>query len=84
MTLSRAILNEAGGRHIPVASNLVACPWLGTVELDRCRECVYLLRLELVGTPPGGHVVCADSYVEAELHAWSPRQSWAGVGERPR
>lgn len=75
MTLSRAMVNGAAERHIPVANNLVACERMGTVELDRCRECVYLLRLELVGTPPSGHVVCADTHVEAELHAWSPRGS---------
>lgn len=73
MALSGARVNEAGERRIPLEGNRVACQLMGTVELDRCRECVYLLRLELAGTPATGHVVCAGSHVEAELHAWSPR-----------
>jgi hypothetical protein len=44
---------------------------MGTVELDRCRECVYLLRIERTGTPPAWDVVCAGSHVDAELDAWS-------------
>jgi hypothetical protein len=75
MTLSGTTVNQARERHIPVEGNRVACQRAGTVDLDRCRECVYLLRLELVGTPASARVVCADSYVEAELHAWSPRGS---------
>ena len=73
MTLFGATVPQASERHIPVRGNRVACQRMGTVELDRCRECVYLLRLELDETSPTGHVVCADSHVEAELHAWSPR-----------
>ena len=71
MTLSGARVNEVGERRIRVEGNLVACHRIGTVELDRCRECLYLLRLEIAGTPPLGHVVCADSYLEAEFDfAW--------------
>ena len=73
MTPSGATVHQASERHIPIEGNRVACQRMGTVELDRCRECVYLLRLELERTSPTGLVVCADSYVEAELHAWSAR-----------
>jgi hypothetical protein len=45
--------------------------WLAPSGSDRCRECVYLLKLELAGTPPVGQVVCADSHLEAEFDfAW--------------
>jgi hypothetical protein len=71
MTLSGACANEVGERRMRVVGNRVACQRIGTVELDRCRECPYLLRLEIAGTPPVGHVVCADSYLEAEFDfAW--------------
>lgn len=71
MTLSGARVNEVAERRIRVEGNRVACWRLGPVELDRCRECLYLLRLEIAGTPPSGHVVCADSYLEAEFDfAW--------------
>ena len=73
MTLPGATVHRASERHIPIEGNRVACRRMGTVELDRCRECLYLLRLELVGTSPTGLVVCADSHVEAELNAWSRR-----------
>jgi len=69
MTLSGATVHQASERPIPIEGNRVACQRMGTVELDRCRECLYLLRLELVGTLAKGHVVCADSHVEAELNA---------------
>lgn len=87
MTISGATVNHAHERHIPVEDNRVACPRMGTVELDRCRECVYLLRIELAGTPPAGHVVCAGSHVDAELDAWgTPRDAVVGRRgwERPR
>ena len=49
-------------RHIPLVGDRVACPRLGSVDLERCRECPYLVR---VGTPGGsgepdvGFVVCS-------------------------
>ena len=40
----------------------VACPLVGHVTLDRCRECVYLLRLEGASARDSvaGYAVCAD------------------------
>jgi hypothetical protein len=35
--------------RIRVIDDRVECPRVGTVEIDRCRECVYLLRLETAG-----------------------------------
>lgn len=32
--------------RIPVVRDRVACPRIGPVDLDGCRECPYLLRLE--------------------------------------
>jgi hypothetical protein len=71
MTLSAASGGEVSQRRTRVEGNRVACWRIGSVELDRCRECVYLLRVEIAGTPPLGHVVCADSHLEAEFDfAW--------------
>lgn len=71
MTLFPAGMNDVGERRSRIEGNRVACQRAGTVELDRCRECLYLLRLEIAGTPPMGYVVCADSSVEAEFDfAW--------------
>ena len=81
MTLSGATVNEAHEQHLPVEDDRVACHRMGTVELDRCRECVYLIRIELAGTPPAGFVVCAGSHVDAELDAWgTPRAAVVGRG----
>ena len=49
-----------GELRISVIDARVACPRVGTVDLDRCRECAYLLRLE--DALAGGseiHVVCS-------------------------
>ena len=35
-----------GELRIPVIDARVECPRVGTVDLDRCRECAYLLRLD--------------------------------------
>jgi len=71
MTLSPARTNDVGERRSRFDGCRVACLRVGTVELDRCRECLYLLRLEIAGTPPVGDVVCADSSLEAEFEfAW--------------
>ena len=61
--------SEIRERRVQVDANRVACWRLGSVNLDRCRECLYLLRQEVAGEPPSGHVVCADSYLEAEAQA---------------
>jgi hypothetical protein len=71
MTLFPAHIDGVGERRSRVEGNRVACQRAGTVELDRCRECLYLLRLEIAGTPAVGHVICADPSVEAEFDfAW--------------
>ena len=71
MTLFAASGGEVRERRIRVEGNRVACQRVGTVELERCRECLYLLRLQIAGTPPAGHVVCAASYLEEEFDfAW--------------
>jgi len=49
---------EVGARRLPVSVDRVVCWRIGPVELDRCRECVYLMRLE--GDPGAASVVCAD------------------------
>ena len=71
MTLPTARMSDVGARRSRVDGDGVVCHLVGTVRLDRCRECVYLLKLEIAGTPPVGQVVCADSYLEAEFDfAW--------------
>lgn len=65
--------SEIRERRVQVDASRVACWRLGSVNLDRCRECLYLLRQEVAGEPPSGYVVCADSYAEAEAEvefAW--------------
>ena len=87
MTPSEATRNHAQERHIPVEGDRVACQRMGSVMLDRCRECVYLLRIEFAGTRSAEGVVCAGSHVDAELDAWgTPRDAVVGRRgwERPR
>ena len=72
MTESTSI-PEIGSRRQSVQFDRVTCWRLGPGELERCRECVYLLRLE-GATRPGStveHVVCADDGRELEVpFAW--------------
>lgn len=71
MTVLAAELGGTQERRCRVIGDRVACWRLASVDLDRCRECVYLLRLEVVGTPASGDVVCADSNPEADIaFAW--------------
>ena len=61
MTVSTSVLENGSRRH-PVRLDRVECWRLGPGELERCRECVYLLRLERA-TAHGSavsHVVCVD------------------------
>lgn len=44
---------ESSEARIPVVRGRVACPHLGLVDLDRCRECSYLSCLE--ETDDDGH-----------------------------
>jgi hypothetical protein len=56
------LVRQSGSRRHPVWLDRVHCWRLGPGELERCRECVYLLRLE--GATADGtavsHVVCVD------------------------
>lgn len=71
MVLLATEASEIRERRVQVDANRVACWRIGSVDLDRCRECLYLLRLEVAGELPSGHVVCANSYLEAEVEfAW--------------
>ncbi len=68
-----APLPEVGARRLPVSIDRVMCWRLGPIELDRCRECVNLLRLEGVTADERGasHVVCAGPHPEPDLDfAW--------------
>jgi hypothetical protein len=53
--------------RIHVIRGRVACPRVGAVDLDRCRECTYLVRLEDTGPdrPSGSYVVCSRAAVVA-------------------
>lgn len=57
----------------PVSLGRVACWRLGSVVIDRCRECVYLVSLEdgAAGDSAAAHVVCSqdESGPEADF-AW--------------
>lgn len=71
MTVSVPELSGTQDRRSRVIGDRVACWRIGSVDLDRCRECLYLLRLELTGTAASGDVVCADSSPEAAIaFAW--------------
>jgi hypothetical protein len=71
MTVFAADLTGTQERRCRVIGDRVACWRIGSVDLDRCRECVHLLRLEVASTPASGDVVCGDSGPEAEIaFAW--------------
>ena len=54
-------LPDAGVRRQAVVADRVGCWRVGPGALDRCRECVYLLRLEPPSQPgSAAHVVCSD------------------------
>lgn len=64
---------EVGARRQPISMGRVTCWRLGPVELDRCRECVNLLRLEgaTAHEPAAAYVVCAGPHPEPEIDfAW--------------
>jgi hypothetical protein len=71
MTVFAAEPSGTQVRRCRVIGDRVACWRIGKVDLDRCRDCLYLLRLEVAGTPASGDVVCADANPEAEIaFAW--------------
>lgn len=54
-------VREFGTRRQPVSAERVICWRLGPGVLDRCRECVYLLRLEdATAEDSSAYVVCLD------------------------
>jgi hypothetical protein len=56
----------ASGEQIPVVGNRLTCPRIGVVDLDRCRECTYLIRLEGGAPATPRYVVCSVACLEAE------------------
>jgi len=72
MTRLTSVL-EVGERRLPVSVDGVTCWRIGPVVLDRCRECVYLMRLEgaHAGELGAASVICADRDPELEVNfAW--------------
>jgi hypothetical protein len=72
MTTS-TLQHEVDTRRLPVSVDRVTCWRIGPVELDRCRECVYLIRLEggHAGDAGAASVVCADRDPALEVDfAW--------------
>ena len=58
-------------RRVPVVDGRASCWRIGSVDLDRCLECVYLLRMEDGPEPTSLHVVCTDADLQAEADlAW--------------
>ena len=47
-------------RQIPIRAGRVACPVLGEVDLDRCRECDHLVRVDSAAGTTAHAVVCID------------------------
>jgi hypothetical protein len=56
----------ASGERIPVVGDRVTCPRIGPVNVDRCPECIYLIRLEVRAPATPRYVVCSVAYLEAE------------------
>jgi hypothetical protein len=66
-------VREVGTRRQPVLVDGITCWRLGQVVLDRCRECVYLVRLEgaTARDSATAYVICADHDPEPEVDfAW--------------
>jgi hypothetical protein len=68
-----ADLSRTNERRVRIVGGRVQCGRIGLVDLDRCRECDYLRRLERsssVRSGPG-YVVCAAATPDPELDlAW--------------
>lgn len=57
--------------RVRVVDDRVACRRLGSVELARCRECLYLVRMEAGGATAPPHVVCTAGFLKDEIDfAW--------------
>ncbi len=62
-----------GTSRQPIWLDVVTCRRLGRVPLDRCRECVYLVRLEgaTLRNDGVGDVICAGDDPQLEFDfAW--------------
>jgi hypothetical protein len=61
-----------GELRIRVIDDRVDCPRLDSADIDRCRECAYLLRLEAAVTGASEtHVVCLAASADFGLEsAW--------------
>jgi hypothetical protein len=60
-------LSGSDERRVPLIGGRVECWRVGLVDVDRCMECDYLLRLEIAGAPPSGSVICAGTHPESEI-----------------
>jgi hypothetical protein len=69
-----AHLTRTDEHQIHVIGGQVACPRVGPVDLDRCRECMYLLRFGAKDPdrPGAAYVVCTAVDVQSDLSdmAW--------------
>ena len=73
MRMNEFTVPEVGARRLPISVDGVICWRVGPVVLDRCRECVFLVRLVGAGAgdPGAATVVCADRDPELEVDfAW--------------
>lgn len=63
---------DSSERRIPVVQGRVACPGIGLVDLDRCRECSYLSWLEDTGVDGqrAACVVCSLTTTEPSVGDW--------------
>ena len=59
-------VGEGGERRVPVVDGRASCWRIGSVDLERCLECVYLLRMEDGTEPMSLHVVCTDASLQAD------------------
>lgn len=73
MTLATSRISDAKERRVRVEGGRVDCRRLGTTQLDRCRECPYLVALHEGATVGGSDhfVLCLDSDLDADVDfAW--------------
>lgn len=73
MSLAASTTTENQPRRTRIEGDRVACARIGSVDLDRCRECTYLVRMEDadVSEPGATYVICADAAPDAEIpFAW--------------
>ena len=73
MTLAAIDGGNARQHRTRIKEDRVTCWRLGAADLDRCRECPYLVRLEYRGAPDrrAAYVVCTEASFDAEVDfAW--------------